>query len=258
MSFRPSGYVGWCSTGATNIAEPTDAKKAVGWSTNEQPPSSYFNWIQQKQDAYIQYLDWKAALTPLVRHDFCYPTGVAPGTGFDDFAAFRLDLAQQLNQFAQAPGVVNLFKNSSGIGNFAARITPGVRDFRMEVVALAQQLGTSGSQQIGFPDHMAIVSTSSTGTWGLHFVPSGGSPTSVAFSGMTGVGDLVTFKKFVVERHGATMGVFINDSPVAYMPGAPFGYSGVPIDFGTAQQVRTGNNSMHLDRLAFDIRRDPT
>ena len=54
---KPSGFIGWGSTGMTNTAEPLDSKKGTGWGVNEQPASSYFNWIEAKKDEWIQYLD---------------------------------------------------------------------------------------------------------------------------------------------------------------------------------------------------------
>jgi hypothetical protein len=76
MPIRPSGLPSWASS-ATNIAEPTDAKKAVGWATNEQPPSSYFNWLQEKTGAWIRYLSYDT----VIDDDFVFDPGLVRATG---------------------------------------------------------------------------------------------------------------------------------------------------------------------------------
>ena len=54
---RPTGYATWAAVGPTNVAEPDSNHKNTGWGISEIPPSSYFNFLQQRYDQWIQYLD---------------------------------------------------------------------------------------------------------------------------------------------------------------------------------------------------------
>lgn len=44
MSTKPAKLPAW-NTGASNNVEPTAGEKITGWTTNQVPPSSYFNWL---------------------------------------------------------------------------------------------------------------------------------------------------------------------------------------------------------------------
>ncbi len=55
MSTKPSTVPVW-NTGGDNNTEPAAGKKVDGWLIGEQPPSSYFNWLQKLTGEWLQYL----------------------------------------------------------------------------------------------------------------------------------------------------------------------------------------------------------
>ena len=55
----PSETTGW-NTSLSNNTEPTSGEKALGWTVDEAPPSSYFNWIQNTTE---KWLVWVQSLT---------------------------------------------------------------------------------------------------------------------------------------------------------------------------------------------------
>jgi hypothetical protein len=59
---KPGGSLPSWNTGLANQAEPSGAKKILGWETSEAPPSGYFNWLQWKYGEWIAYLNDTTAL----------------------------------------------------------------------------------------------------------------------------------------------------------------------------------------------------
>jgi hypothetical protein len=53
---QPTKYPEWNRTGG-NRTEPLEAEKDAGWSVNDQPPSSYFNWLQYYTGAWLKWLN---------------------------------------------------------------------------------------------------------------------------------------------------------------------------------------------------------
>lgn len=171
---RPSGYIGWASaTGVTNIVEPTDAQKQMGWAQNQTPPSSYENWLRQMQDQSLSYLRWRMELDVIVRDDFVRipfqvmnayaATGfgaVSLGyTGYNNIYAVNLqpnwyafispaatniayqysfqDGSTNLPSVPASAGVISIQAPSYAVGpaEMYARVgTIGSKDFRMEFV----------------------------------------------------------------------------------------------------------------------------
>jgi hypothetical protein len=283
MPFRPSGYVGWCSTGATNVTEPTDAKKSYGWGVGEKPPSSYFNWIHQKQDQWIQYLAWRSTLDVVVYDDFVYPTGFAApegktpsGFGFkwhvsnfdsDGFVLHGTSIANGGQQFPNMPGHVYVAANSvSGLQKLVQPIKVGDRDFRMEIVGYIETTGAnvgSGVARFGFPDYCTFRSTGMS-AFMLQIVPSGMSmgnatmiPVTASPSALCCSSGLA-LSKWVLERQGATMAIEVNDVRIATFRSTVFGASGRDMDFGVSQQGFGGLNARSaVDKLALWLGRNP-
>ena len=52
---RPTKVPEW-NTGGSNRTEPTSGEKVTGWALDDQPPSSYFNWLQYYAGAAIEWL----------------------------------------------------------------------------------------------------------------------------------------------------------------------------------------------------------
>lgn len=259
MTFRPSGYIGWCSTGATNVTEPLDSKKAVGWAVNEAPLSSYENWLQQKTDAWLKYFDWMTSLEPVVVDDFVYATGHS-ATGFLP-QWFKTSGGYQIQEDNSALGVAFCFNaNSTGIFDLSAPVGggPAGRDFRMEFINKYSDRGNSGAfMEMGILSYLSFMITGPSGNYGLHFRPTGGAATSVDL----GVDPITTvYKKLVIERHGATMIVQIDDVTKATLPGAWPGVTGASaMQFG----MRSVNNDVNqfptqlVDKAGFWVRRNP-
>ena len=52
---RPAKTPIW-NTGGANRTEPGAGEKVTGWAINDQPPSSYFNWLQYYAGAGLEWL----------------------------------------------------------------------------------------------------------------------------------------------------------------------------------------------------------
>lgn len=278
---RPSGYVGWGSTGMTNVAEPLDSKKATGWSVNEQPPSSYFNWIQSKQDEWIQYLAWRTSLSPVVQEDFCLPapwgvnlhptmwradwnaSGNAGGQGWcGSGGMYYANLALPGGMRSPPNGYVSNLGGNDGWQQLSKPIgTLGPVDFRMEVIFMEQVRGASGNTvELGlfnttgasaaFPQ-AAFMWTAPSGVVHFHYHPSGGGSTAVSlgFNSMTGATGW-GFHRYVAESRGATLALYLDDTLVTAVRSP--GYFGIPtgVDFGVRMAGAAGNNTKHsIDKL---------
>jgi len=45
------------NTGGSNRTEPTSGEKVTGWALDDQPPSSYFNWLQYYTGAWFTWMN---------------------------------------------------------------------------------------------------------------------------------------------------------------------------------------------------------
>lgn len=50
-------YIPEWNTGGSNRTNPSGAEKVAGWALNDQPPSSYFNWLQYYTGAWFTWLN---------------------------------------------------------------------------------------------------------------------------------------------------------------------------------------------------------
>lgn len=259
---RPSGYVGWGSTGMTNVAEPTDAKKAAGWSVNEQPPSSYFNWIQSKQDEWLQYLMWRTQLEPIVDTDFneeprpnmqTYDLGAADSTGL-------YPLWQKSATHVYLGGGIVTLGDAAVAGDgasYLAYISKAValpeagQDFVLE--AMGSYSGeTKTSFSLGWASGaLAFVATGQSGFWGVHCRQSGGNVTSIGMSHVVSSG----YGRFTLEARGPTMIVALNGAQIYALP-RPVIAAGSD-NFGVFMRHASGVawNTCAADKLTFKIRR---
>lgn len=53
---QPAKIPTW-NTGGTNRTEPTAGEKVTGWTLNDEPPATYFNWLQYYAGAWITWLN---------------------------------------------------------------------------------------------------------------------------------------------------------------------------------------------------------
>ncbi len=244
---RPSGYIGWASSGATNVAEPIDAKKAVGFSPSEKPPSAYFNWLLQKQDAWIQYLAWRTDLKTVVSDDFCVGdvqmvNSLGSTSMARDWYVFNPNLFSQANNWngvlagvgyypQQGNGAVSVLSPPSGWNEFRKNVgNPSPRDMRMEFIAALLIQGTGNvdvhSHEMGL---MYAHSGMSGGnmqcgfTWDsigssiiFKWRPSGFGATSRALGGIPS--SMSGIHKYVAEIRGATNAIYVDDLLVAAVP----------------------------------------
>lgn len=56
MATKPTKLPAW-NTGGANNTEPSAGEKISGWTVGQQPPSSYFNWLQKLYYEWAAYLD---------------------------------------------------------------------------------------------------------------------------------------------------------------------------------------------------------
>ncbi len=284
---RPSGFIGWASTGATNVTEPIDAKKAVGWAVNEAPPSSYENWLKQKTDQWIQYLDWRGALSTLVEENFL-PVGLYGFTGMTNGGAtvlgpWQLYTPSQVNlvgnnwdvQLSSAAGsngrnfgllgsgYGHILANVGGIAgrgflmehvlNFWAR--PNTTGYSIEAGMMYNHSGVSGcNPQLGW------VTTGRSGMLCAVWVPSGGSPTLMSFaSGYAGnAGAWSSSHKLTIEARGPTMAFYSNDRLLGAAPAVMVGsIAGVSQQFGVRVGGQSGVLGLYVESMKLKISREP-
>lgn len=224
MSFRPTGYTSWAA-GATNVAEPTDAQKNVGWGINQQPPSSYFNWLQNKVDSWRAYFDWTTSLRAVVEDDFVRAIASGGGSGTITPMWSAASGTWTLTEITDGAGSLQLFSPgiNPGTYDFYTRVgSLGDKDFRLEVIAKipARVASSTGYFFYGAMGHYGFVATGPSSNYGFVYTPSGRGPTSVDL-GIDPQGS--TYKKLCAERHGPTLGIFVDDVLKASMPGAMMG-----------------------------------
>lgn len=53
---QPTKKPEW-NTGGSNRTEPTAGEKVTGWAANDEPPSSYFNWLQYYTYAWFEWIN---------------------------------------------------------------------------------------------------------------------------------------------------------------------------------------------------------
>lgn len=273
---RPSSYIGWGSTGATNVTEPLDSKKAVGWATGEKPGAGYFNWLLQKQDQWIQYLAWLSSLDPIVEEDFIGDSLRQPlvnaATGFAGWyksTGIASLIRSDVSYLDSGLGYVTWTDSASGAHEYTTRIGRlRARDFKMEfVIGDAIRGHSGGSVAYGlfhtsgisgaFP-RIGFVSTGASGTLGVQWQPSGAaSPTSVAL----GVAMSPTaLHKLTIENRNPTMAIYYEDVLQTAVPSpGEVGASGIPMDFGLlAYGVSPTGFGGWIDKMYLGVRRNPT
>lgn len=57
---KPNGHINWGvgnTDPANRIVEPSSAKKTTGWNDDEQPPAPFFNWLFNRLDEWVKYLE---------------------------------------------------------------------------------------------------------------------------------------------------------------------------------------------------------
>ena len=252
MTFRPTGYTSWAA-GATNIAEPTDVKKNVGWGINEQPASSYFNWLSNKVDSWRSYFDWATSLRPVVEDDFVRAIASGGGSGTISPMWTSASGGWLLTEATDAPGTLQFFGalNGGAAVDFYTRIgSLNDRDFRLELITKYVQRvgGETGYFFYGAIGHYGFAATGPSANYAFLYTPSGRGTTSIDL----GVDPIsTTYKKLVAERHGATLGVFIDDILRASIPGVMMGATAMKLggQHVSATVLDTVNNS--IDRIGL-------
>ena len=256
MSFQPSGYVAWCSTGATNVVEPTDAKKAVGWSVNERPASSYFNWLAQRQDAAISYLLWRNGLDEVLNDAFSYYPAVAIGADLMNQAPTALAPNWLLSpssvslggQVGAEQGIYLAPIGASYLAYAKSFVDVPQRDFRFEVVGYGIAQNASGYVEIGWPRALSFMATGASSFWGLCYRPSGRAATSIGMSFISSGTYPIT--RMAVEAKGATMVVEVNGVNIYTFPYLTIGQTNSTnstYEFHVkAQQVGVDTSTLHV------------
>lgn len=280
-SVRPSGYVGWGSSGATNVVEPTDAKKQVGWGVNEQPPSSYFNWIQQKQDQWIQYLGWIGTLSPVVDQDFLVTdTLLVQGASFlplpwyfaanNGFQSIGWDpVSVGIAQPDAAMGTPYIAHQGSGIGELRVEVgLLGARDFQMEhLVTLGPNYNfrPSGayyemglifnhSGASGMNTQLGWQVTGITGQLFARWVPTGSAPTLLSLGAISATGD-TGLHKYTIESRGPTMAFYVDGALRGAVPATVVGASGFRLHFGARHGGASQVSYMVVDTARLRVAR---
>ncbi len=79
---KPEMTTAWGTTGS--ISTPTTAKQSQGW-VSEIPPLEYFNWLDNRQDTYLQHIDqggvpeWDATVSYVANYSYTKRNGVIYG-----------------------------------------------------------------------------------------------------------------------------------------------------------------------------------
>ena len=79
---KPEMTTAWGTTGS--ISTPTTAKQSQGW-VSEIPPLEYFNWLDNRQDTYLQHIDqggvpeWDATVSYVANYSYTKRNGVVYG-----------------------------------------------------------------------------------------------------------------------------------------------------------------------------------
>jgi hypothetical protein len=276
---RPSGYVGWGSTGMTNVTEPTDAKKAVGWAINEAPPSAYFNWIQKSQDESLAYLRWKDSLQPVIVDDFI--KGANSQTGLAEFWYLFQTGGQQwvitetnLDVGGSRDGTIGARECQLAATGYAELLAdvgyPGRRDFFMEHIARFRsrpqasnycfELGLMYSHAgvSGHNTQLGWVATGITGRLSFCWVPSGKSPTLYDLGSVPS--NASGYHKFTVEGRSPTMAFYIDDALAGAVAMVPVGAQGsdAAIMFGQRIGGQSTAARFVVDAVTLRYGKNPT
>lgn len=269
---RPSGYIGWASaTGATNVAEPTDAQKGIGWAVGQPPPSSYENWLEQKRDRWIQYLSWRTDLRPVVIDDFASPAGNNGAT----LMPFWFANAPSGSFFKWTPADSYPLQTARAFGaggtGYAELLADvgylGTRDFRMDhIVQLSQANASTGvvfelglmyqhSGSSGGDVQMGWLATGNSGLVSACWWPSGAAQaTSLSFTALD-----LKMHKYTIESRSPTMAFYIDDSLVGAAPTTVVGGPNPnPLAFGTRFGGASGGQFVLVDYVELSTRRAPT
>jgi hypothetical protein len=147
---RPDKLPFW-NTGGANRTEPSDGKKSEGWTLNEIPPASWFNYWQNKVREWIQHLDGTLPMagdgtdgdvtiagTVTLTRDMYYLTLTVPNTAILDTAGFRVFASQSIT--VETGGIIR--RN----GNAASGVTGGsIHDATIASLAGGLNGGAGGS-----------------------------------------------------------------------------------------------------------------
>lgn len=275
-SIRPTGYPEWASS-ATNITEPLDSKKSIGWATNEAPASAYVNWLDEKTTAWIRYLSYE----PVVYDDFVYPTGMGnPPSGFDatmlsQFWDVKNEVHVEAANNGDGVGVLGLYRKADfkasglyavtkNIGPFINATTDVLVEGRVQIGARNPnhviQFGVLNSDASGTNKHcMAFQTTGPSGSWFFMYGATSATMVDLNFRSDGGViGRYADY--FVAERRGPTLTVQINGttkatvaSPTGLLLGDDTLLKGLL--FGARAYGTSGTAIVTFDSLKLGVRR---
>lgn len=255
---RPSGYVGWGSSASTGITEPLDAKKQLGFAVSEKPAAQYLNWLLNKQDQWIQYLDWRSRLRPAVYDDFVRGVGNFVVDGPSALAPFWYAYCSPTALFKwthvdpgyPAAGSLWAAFSTSGYAELLAHTgRPGSRDFRMEHVAACLVRGNSSNISFemglmysnqgmsGGDVYLGWMATGPTGNLYARWKPSGFNPTAISVGPMPSSAS--GYHRYTIESRSPTMAFYIDDAFQFAAPAVLIDDANGAFDFG----IRIGGQS---------------
>lgn len=275
MAIRPSGLPLW-ATAATNIAEPLDSKKTVGWGVGEKPASSYFNWLQEKQGAWIRYLSYDA----VIDDDFAFDPGFVRSTGIygssgtphgwgvtNGAGTGGWYAGGQAGEDAVGTVFRTMLNSNSGYGRIEKYASFGNgRDMICEI-RLRPYVPSgmnNGFIQAGFLFPTGLVNgggqamflaTGNTGIplWSFLWSPSALGPTSVGL-GVTATPS--AYQRLAFERVGNTMTVAIDGASAFAFYAGNINFSGARFGLYVDHSQGAGIfSAVHLDKIKLGVAR---
>lgn len=278
MSIKPTGTPDWAYA-ATNLAEPIDAKKAVGWSIGEKPQSSYANWLEAKQSAWIRYLSYEN----IVLDDFCQGGGmtVTPyGTPTGLFPAWAVTGSGIMILQPASPGPAGVPGGLDGMGVLGIWGTgvsgsiiqqlskeaggPGQRDVLLEAIVSMKSRGGSGyfleiGAQIGSVINSGVLTFGTTGpsaNWFLNYGSYNGAPGYTAVDLGVNPYSPTMYQTLIAERKGATLTVEIDGVQRAAIGAGSSAFANMNnVQFYIRQQNFTGYAAVAIDKVRWGVRR---
>lgn len=278
-SIKPTGYPEWASaSSASGIAEPTDAKKFLGWATSEKPAAQYMNWLQEKESAWLRYLSYDWVIDDHFANgngvNVIPPAGAAGGTGLNPWSvAIGGDRIAGANEGGNGPipaarlalGAVAFFQTG---GSGLSRITrdagsPHSRDVMLETIMTVATRGSGMALKIGVVRggvngcDMWFGTTGPSAPWYFNYGPAE-SYTSINM----GIDPFSpsAYHTFIAERRGATLTVEANGQRVIVIPGgsvtegSTHSFRQLQATIELTNGVSGGSPGWLIDRYRFGVR----
>jgi hypothetical protein len=281
---RPTGFPDWAAGSPTAITEPTQAKKALGWVTAEEPPAQYMNWLQRLNADWLRYLSYET----VVDDDFAYGANLVgdgptlypfwqaegpdaanqgiriehpSGTAFLGQPCYDANGVLMILAGQAASGYTRLLRRVGGLGPKSFLFESRLKFVQVPTTAaggtgsLSWGLFGGGS---GVSPIAGFVTTGGSYMVAFQWMPSGaGAPTAVSVYRPTGLLDTSAtgYYWFAVERASGVLNAWWNNTMVASLNG-PMDIDQQQFTVGAlAYSNRTGSIRAYVDKFKLGVQR---